>query len=243
MEAIAVQTIGPTVVSIATPPGSDIVGLAWGGNRLWASDRESKKILYFDNGTWVTLVPWDNQPGPLAWGANGLWIVDEEAGHIVRLDSNGDGFSRTTIPIPPTALRDPPAITGLAWDGSTLWLSTGCGLCSTIYQIDADRGDVLQSFFPSCIPRGLAAHQTGLWTVAYSGPRKQPFMSRRELSRDPTELRSQQDFFAMGPVPGPPAGLPSPPKDPTAIAIAADRYWVVDRDSGIVNAFYPDPIP
>lgn len=244
MAAVAMETIGPSVISIAAP-GSDTVGLAWGGNRLWASDRQKKEILYYENDTWVTLLAWENEPGPLAWGNDGLWVVDEEAGQIVRLEMEADSLTRTPIPIPQTALREVPSITGLAWDGNALWFCTGCGLCSTIYQIDPGNGDILQSFFPSCVPRGLAINGGGLWTVAYSGPRKRPLMSRREMTGDPSNVRSLQAFFLFGPVPGatPPGDVPDPPVDPTAIAIVNNRYWVVDRSANVVNAYHPDPIP
>ena len=244
MMARPTATMELSVVSIAAP-GSNTVGLAWGGNQLWASDQQTDEISYFEEEAWVTLLAWDGEPGPLAWGNDGLWVVNEASKQIVRLEWESDALTRTTIPIPQTAVREVPSITGLAWDGNSLWLCTGCGLCSTIYQIDPETGVVLQSFFPGCVPRGLAVYREGLWTVAYSGPRKRPLLSRREMAPDPSVVRSLQQFFLLGPVPGvnPPGGFPDPPVDPSAIAIAGNRYWVVDRSTNVINAYHPDSIP
>jgi hypothetical protein len=237
-----------SVVSIKAP-GSNTVGLVWGGGRLWASDQEKNEISYFENGVWVPYLAWD-EPGPLAWeeetgpmveDGNGLWVVDEAAEEIVRLNVSSDPPTRTAIPIPPTALRKHPSITGLAWIGGELWLATGCGLCSTIYRLDANTGEVLQSFFPSCVPRGFAFYHGGLWTVAYSGPRKRPLMSRREVTDDPSDVSSSQDFYIFGSVRG---AIPSdPPVDPTAIAIVNGQYWIVDREFDRISRYDPRPMP
>jgi len=227
------------------PPGANIVGLVWIEDRFWVSDLATNNIYRrADDGSWEVWQTWPNRPGPLAWDGTGLWVVDELAGQIIRVDTEVDSVTRTAVfDIPEIAIREVPSITGLTWDGDTLWLATGCGLCSTFLQIDSSTGDVLQSFFPVCEPRGLAySHEhpdlpRRLWTVAYNGPNKPALLSSRKITADPGFVSSSQTFSGFGSVSG-----SVPPEEPTAIAIH-EGIWVVDRDNGKISKYDPSAIP
>jgi hypothetical protein len=225
------------------------MGLVWDGNRFWASDYDDGKI-YRGNAAgddWEEWLDWPGSPGPLAWQENaGLWVVDEASGKLVRLVPDPESVTLikdTTIAIPPVALREVPSITGLTWDGDALWLATGCGLCSGFYQINPSTGQVLQSFFPSCEPRGLAFSsgrwpiRGELWTVAYSGPKKDALLSKRKVASDPGSVSSPQSFSAFGS-----GAFISPPRDPIAIAIRNGEIWVVDGEFDQISQYDPRPL-
>ena len=228
-------------------PGAHSFGLTWDGNRFWASDYVLGKIFRQseDGSSWEEWLDWPGGPGPLAWQDGvGLWVVDESAGELVRLTTDTDTPSRFTIPIPPAALREIPSITGLTWDGYALWLATGCGLCSGFYRIHPSNGKVLQSDFPNCEPRGLSflpeplSSEGALWTVAYSGPRKDALLSRRGVRVGSGSVTSAQKFSAFGTD----VGI-LPPPDPIAIVTRTDEIWVVDRKSRQISRYEALSLP
>jgi hypothetical protein len=224
-------------------PGALSAGLAWDGTKFWASDFVLGKI-YRQNDAgdgWKKWLDWPGNPGPLAWQDGvGLWVVDEGAKELVLLTTDSATPLRTTVPIPPAALREFHAITGLAWDGRTLWLATGCGLCSSFFRVHPSTGKVLQSIFPNCEPRGLAflpgeSPSAGtLWTVAYSGPKKSALLSSRNVAIRQGVVSSAQTLFAFSV-----DDEIVPPQDPIAILTRTDEIWVVDRDSGRISRYEP----
>ena len=216
-------------------PGANTVGLAWDGATFWASNREGEEsgIYRFDEAAraWERQLRWQGgHLGPIAWSDRGLWVVDEERKMIFLVDL----ISRkpiSQIAIPPAALHQPPAITGLTWDGSSVWLVTGCGLCSSYYRLDPTSGDILARFFPRCYPRGLAFDGDFLWTVGYNLPGRPPRLSRRRLDdRNPATVLSSQRLLRFISVGGEPF-----PQDPTALAVRGDgSLWVVDRATSVI---------
>ena len=219
------------------PPDQNTVGLAWGDSRFWAADRgaEESWIYYYcrdcTSSKWRKVFQWkDGRLGPIAWGGGGLWVVDEQRGKLFFLDLMPVPPRLTReVTIPPTALRKPPAITGLAWDGSSLWLVTGCGLCSSFYRIDPTGGRLLQSFFPKCEPRGLAFDGEFLWTVGYNGDRWPPRLDRRRVTQEPWSAVSSHTLLKFVPAAGGPF-----PRDPTALAARGNSLWAVDRATGVI---------
>ncbi|MCP4897131.1 MAG: hypothetical protein GY906_09180 [bacterium] len=209
-------------------PGTNTAGLVWDGTKFWASDRQTETLYFYDaNGVWQAAMTWNGSPGPLAWDGEQLWVVDESAKLLVRVKIDDAGPTRTAeIQIPAAALREVLSITGLTWDGNTLWLSTACGLCSNVYRIDPTTGDVLQSFFPRCAPRGLAYRYGSLWTTAYSGPDKTALLSEFDITNPPSSVSTSQQFQRFC------SNDSCEPEDPTAIAINNDGFWVVDRATG-----------
>jgi hypothetical protein len=175
----------------------------------------------------------------LAWGGAGLWVVDESRREIVRYEFDPDSErlkDPETIAIPRAAIREVPSVTGLTWDGGSLWLSTACGLCSTFFRIEPNEGKVIQAFFPSCEPRGLAygSYLDSLWTIAYSGPYKPALLSRRDISSDPDAAPPPQVFYDFG------VGT-TPPVDPTVI-VDHDGLRVLDRKDGKLTRYDPSPV-
>lgn len=252
---ILIATLVGSIASEAqdfSTPGANTVGLVWDDNTglWWASDQDEDKIFRKPHGadTWEEVTIWgastvtSGDPGPLAIGDSHLWVVNESVGMIASFDLTDDPPSFDgRIEIPNEVLREVPAITGLTWDGSSLWLATGCGLCSTFVNFRLD-GRVIQSFFPVCEPRGLAFNPARpprigtLWTVAYNGPSQPAVLSARTIGNDPATVSSSQEFKTFG------HGT-QPPRDPTAIALRRGGIYVVDRASRTVLRIDPGSTP
>ena len=227
-------------------PGTNTVGLVWYEiASVWiAGDRDANMIYYAAHmgDTWFEFPGWRGKPGSLTLADSGLWVVKEEEGVLVRLDLTTSPPAQTTVPIPPEAIREFHAITGLAWDGSTIWIATGCGLCSQVIQYSVDRREVLQSFFPKCEPRGLIYRpkngnvKAKLTTVAYSGPYLSAYFSSWALTGHPATADSFQEFNTFG-------RRVTPPKDPTAIGFRNGKIWVVDRETGTISQYSLGDMP
>jgi hypothetical protein len=215
------------------------VGLAWDGARFWAADRgENESWIYYSSDpkheTWVKARKWTGgRLGSITWGDGGVWVVDEDRGKVLLVDPmSPDSGPTKQVTIPSGALRRPPAITGVAWDGSTLWLVTGCGLCSGFFQLEPAADRLLQNFFPRCEPRGLAYYGGVLWTIAYNGPDHRPRVSVRHRTEDPLAVRWSHQLLPFHP-----DVMPLQyPKNPTAITFALGRLWVVDQ-TGLGSVF------
>lgn len=250
------------------PPSKDTVGLAWDarGYRFWASVRGvaeegantkvrpgTSGIYYLDYkpgqvvGEWVRWSPpalqdrWrTSRLGSIAWDGDALWVVDETRRVISRVETD-QGLVRTEIQVPEVVTRPWPTVTGLSWDGKTLWLTSKGGLCACLLRLDPDcgtRGEthrrekcVLRHIFPRCEPRGLAYQRVEkdgseyLWTIAYNGPGRAPRLSRRRIDEKRTTVLTTLEFLWL-----------LPEGEPTAMTFAMDRLWVLDRQAFLVFA-------
>jgi hypothetical protein len=233
-------------------PGKNTVGLAWDGSKFWAAELgENRGLVHYCSNPaqskWVPALSFVGAHlGPIAWGDRGLWVVDEEERKISLFDPT-PLFGPAPQPprvirqieLPRDARRQPPATTGLTWDGSTLWLCTGCGLCSSFYRIHPVTGQVLESFFPNCEPRGLAYGVANgrryLWTIGYNGPSLAPRLSRRQLTEDRVSVLTSRrlfEFVAEVDI--------AVPRDPTAVIVFREWLLVVDRSNGAISPFRAD---
>ncbi len=205
--------------------------MATDGTRLWCSDRSKGKVyLYTDKG-WGSLPGWQKSaPGPITWDGEKLWVVVEESKQIVAVD--GDlGERIATAPIPPAALHEVPSITGLTWDGRTLWLATGCGLCSSLYRVNVETGKTLQRFFPSCEPRGLLFADSLLVTIGYNGPKLPDRLMVRRLGKSPKTVITHLALYDI-------KGLEEG-SDPTALLLYRGRLVIADRKEGKIAPVQP----
>lgn len=146
------------------------------------------------------------RPGPLALDTTNktLWVVDgtreppRDPGAVWHRDAGDRRIvaiplslltstspaqdSLAEIPVPRETRNRP--ITGLAWDGETLWLCTAGGLCACVLQVDQSAGGkVLASFFPRCEPLSLAIDRANnqMWLIAERGPGYSYLLLRRAL--------------------------------------------------------------
>lgn len=229
-------------------PGEEPSGLAWDGTNLWVIDAAKRQVQRASPVTkkWtVWPVLGLNLLGPAAFDAKNsvLWVIDRPGAQIARpggrththpqtqicripIPSGGHVIDlKPNLCIPVTSRADIGPVTGLAWDGTTLWLSAGEGLCACVYRIDPQDGKVLLSFFPRCQPVGIAIDPEGerLWIAADNGPNRSALLLQRSLTgqkdhegRPVSVLRSQQFLALQAEV------------RPNAIAATSSEVWVLD---------------
>lgn len=234
--------VKPKLVQIKKP-APETTGLVLLGDQFVACYRHNKYAiiaLRVKDGSWQKIAQFVGIPGPLAWDGEHLWVVDSSSKVIARYDEIATQPTRAeSIPIPPAAIRTPPAISGMTWDGKALWLATDCGLCSGVFRIRPKDGKVLEAFFPKCMPRGLAYRPGStkgsgeLVMAAYIGQNEDSLLSTRAVQGNgqvmPDTLHFRR-FRTIG------TGTQTP-RDPTSIAIQDKYAWVVDRQADSILAY------
>lgn len=169
------QTNGLPSKCIPAPPPTNQFGhngLAWDGRHLWvASDSEDsagRGIIYQidpEDGRIVTSFP---TPGSFAldltFDGQYLWninISDDNEQRLYQIDRN-DGSVIRSIPSPSD---NSVILSGLTWDGRTLWVtqwSSSQPQDDVIHQIDPANGAVLNSF-------SAPYHEASLSKLAWDG--------------------------------------------------------------------------
>jgi sugar lactone lactonase YvrE len=165
------------VIESFSAPGNDPEGLAWDGQYIWHVDsgsaydlgcEEAKPYIYKIDPQSGDATRMFEAPGPgcnaedLAWDGDYLWYVDgateaeaEGTTSIYRIDP-ASGAVVTSFDAPG------PHPSGIAWDGSHLWLSDYW--VAKIYKIDPGDGKVIETISaPSSNPGGLAWDGRYLW--------------------------------------------------------------------------------
>ena len=204
-------------------PGPSPVDLTWDGQHLWVVDDETRSLyrLSVETGESVRALQTEvKQPRGIAWDGESLWVIDAAEGAIFRFDPvTGEQIGAVQAPKP--EIEGDWALTGLAWDGKYLWVPISAGWCSTMNRVDPDTGEIIDSFFPQCDPRGLATDGQHVWTIAYNGPELPSRLSQRLLSEEPAKKITSQEFLSDLPV-----------QDPAGLTLGKDVLWTIDRSTG-----------
>jgi glutamine cyclotransferase len=173
------------IVSSINAPDHDTQGLAWDAGNLWLSEGEFASTYQgeiFDSNTSGNILysfpaPGQSYPGlglsagegveGLAFDGTYLWSIDFLDHKIYRLNTSGAVIG--SIPTPNSSY----VASGLAWDGSNLWVSEWN---QEIYKINPANGQVLSSFNApdygdqtNGLPYGLAWDGTHLWVSNNNG--------------------------------------------------------------------------
>jgi PKD repeat protein len=149
-----------------TLPGQDVMGMAWGGGRLWVVDAR-ERVLYSQAGlsssagsTWIKheLPKEIRWPAGLEWDGQNFWLADGAEFKIYQLAP--ESFQvLTTLEYPGVIPAD------LAWDGQYLWAIDE--IDSVLYAIDPADGRTVKEIkldteiFPR--PIGLAWDGIAFW--------------------------------------------------------------------------------
>jgi streptogramin lyase len=216
------EPTAPELMLEFSSPGPSPEDLAWDGSHLWVVDSETHLLYQVDPATGESVRELEiraEQPQGVTWDGQNLWVLDQEVGIILRLEPD-TGEETGSIEAPRLEVEGPWSTTGLTWDGRFLWAAIGAAWCSSFNRIDPDSGQVVESFFPQCDPRGLASDGTYLWTIAYNGEKLPSKLDRRQLSEDPGQMAQSQELLF---------DLDSKVKDPAGLAYGDEVLWAVDR--------------
>ena len=94
-----------------------------------------------------------------------------------------------------SALASFGSLTAMTWDGSHLWTAISAGFSSSLNRIDPASGEILQSVFADCDPRGIASDGSSLWTLCYNGERHPAKIDRRPILPKEHEMLQQRRFI------------------------------------------------
>ncbi|RPH94752.1 choice-of-anchor D domain-containing protein [candidate division KSB1 bacterium] len=176
-QATGIYKVNPAtgaVIRNLTCPVTGSRGLAFADGYLWTISRVSGDLhVYKIDTTSGAVAAQINDPsagyaGGLGWDGTALWMsVYYPASRILRVNP-ADGAVLATHNI--AAVRP----YGVAYDGSSLWISSEDTGVETIYRVDHSNGQTLWSFplpahtpQPGRRPRGVAWDGQFLWVLAY----------------------------------------------------------------------------
>ncbi len=167
------------------PVGSDIrlagpfcFGAAWDGEHLWYIETNNSRIYQLDSATGnkvreIHTPGWGNTPG-LVWDGKSLWTTSHQPYRLYQVDPvTGKELASMAGPIPPAYNGPIPSfdgenhtdlrLQGIAWDGSTLWVSTNLG---DLLRLAPQDGSILNAYrFPGHDLTALAFDGKSLWAA------------------------------------------------------------------------------
>jgi DNA-binding beta-propeller fold protein YncE len=220
----------PTQEFFVSPPSKRPVGLTFDTGRFWSLDREKKTLQSFDpySGAPLSSYPLKlEEPRALAYSGNDVWIADQGTRKLVAIDpETGKQQSSFDLPIPEE--KGFQSIEGMAWDGKYLWIAYFAGFSSSLNKIDPKNGELIQSIFADCHPKGIESDGTNLWTLCYNGKNKPTVIDQRPILELQHEiLRSRKFIKSIDAI------------DPSGLAYDGNYLWYSDRQTNRVLRAFP----
>jgi len=201
-------------------PGLSASGMAWDGQAFWSVDERNKKLFKLDPASGAVLSCFAlnlEQPAAVAFGAKDLWIADIKTQQIQALDVES-GRILKTIPLKIPEDKGFKSFEGMTWDGKNLWTTFFAGFSSSINRIDPNSGEILQSFYADCQPRGIASDGTYLYLICYSGDKVPSKIDRRMITESAKEMNNSRSIVSDLDI-----------KDPAGLAFDGQFLWASDR--------------
>lgn len=157
--------------------------------------------------------------GPLTWtgitwdGGAYIWIVNDEFKALVGYNIEKATNDRL-VPFP-TDLPITPTVTGLAWDGSSFWLSDLAN--KMIYQVDAITGKRKTGFAYDGMPNGMDWAEGALWVLS----------------------KERKAIEKVGPTGEQLLSWPIDVQWPSGLAWDGTHFWYSDGHSGTISILNP----
>jgi DNA-binding beta-propeller fold protein YncE len=190
-------------------------------DQLWVINSKEKTLLKIDVKTKrivdVVKTPLTSPRG-LAWDGKYFWYADNKNKMVHQIDPS-DGKIVRSLKVPVYEEKLSVVLEAVAWDGKHLWIAIGAGWSSLICRMDATTGEVIQSMFANCYPRGLATDGKYLWVVSYNQGKYPGVVSRRTIMKDSKKMNLSRIFLCR-----------TQGKEPTGIAFDGKYLWVADKE-------------
>lgn len=220
----------PTREFFVVAPGKSPAGLAFDKSHLWSLDRDQKNLNSFDpqSGALQHSYPLRlKDPRALSHSDTDLWIADQEERKLVAINPN-TGEQRTSFNLPIPTEKGFNSIEGMAWDGNYLWIAYFAGFSSSINKIDPANGELLQSIYADCHPKGLESDGTHLWTLCYNGESKPAVIDQRRIMDAEHEMLKTRQFIKT--IEG---------KAPSGLTYDGQYLWYNDQQKNRVRRVFP----
>lgn len=140
--------------------------VAWDGSSIWVAEVSDTVLLEIDPSDGTVLSQFNhpgNNPDGLTWDGTNLFVSDDDVsgdGVVYELSLTGTLIGSWTFGTP---ILDSE---GLAYDGNTgnLWLTDDTS--NTVFELDADNGNIISSFdYPGADPDGITWRDGQLFIV------------------------------------------------------------------------------
>lgn len=209
------------VISTIKVPETYPQGLVLVKDHLWIIDSKSRALLKIDEKRKKvvdSLKTTITAPRGLAWDGKNFWCADNKTKMVHQIDPLSGKIIRS-VKVPIYGKQESAVLEAVAWDGKNLWIAFGAGWSSRICKMDVNTGEIVQSMFANCYPRGLATDGKNLWVVSYNQGKYPGVVSRRTIMDDSKKMNLSRAFLCR--VPG---------KEPTGITFDGKYLWVADKD-------------
>lgn len=214
------------VVSIIKVPDSYPQGVVLVKDYLWIIDSKSRSLLKIDaksKGIVDSLKTVVTAPRGLAWDGKNFWCADNKTKMVHQIDPLSGKIIRS-VKVPIYGKQESALLEAAAWDGKYLWVAYNAGYSSRIHRVNVKTGEVIQSIFADCLPRGLATDGKYLWVATYNLGKYPGSIRRFTIMDDPDKMSASRIFICK--ISG---------KEPTGITFDGEYLWVVDKDTKLLQ--------
>ncbi len=202
--------------------------LAWDQKNVWLVDREKKELKRIDSrsGAAIQTHKLDIEDvGALTFDGRSLWVADPGAMKIFAVNPE-NGERMKTLPLRYPKEKGFQSVTGMAWDGESIWMAVAAGFSSSINQIDPDSGEIRRSIFAECEPRGIDIVDNTLFTICYNGKNLPAKIDRRRILDKNHQIQGSREFIMDLEV-----------TDPGALVHDGRHFRVLDRETNQIVEF------
>lgn len=211
------------VVATIEVPRANPQGVVLVKDHLWIIDSTTRALLKIDVKTKRIVDSVKTTVAAargLAWDGEYFWCADNKTKMVHQIDpSTGKIVHSLDVPIYEEEEKESVVLEAVTWDRKSLWIAYGAGWSSRICRMDSTTGEVIQSMFANCYPRGLATDGKYLWVASYNMGKYPGTISRRTITDDSKKMNLSRVFL-----------LRTPGKEPTGITLDGKYLWVADKE-------------
>lgn len=201
-------------------------GVAVVKSSLWLLDARGPQLVQVDpkSGKKLSSVRISvESPRGLTWDGAHFWCGDNKTKTVHQLDTSTGKVVRS-LKVPIEGRAEAAILEDIAFDRKQLWVAYAAGYSSRIQKIDMQTGEIVQSMFANCHPKGITVDGERLWVVCYNRGQRASVLSVRTIMDDPAKMNASRVFLSKTP------GL-----EPTGVAFDGQHLWLTDKELKVVQ--------